>query len=134
VKTPRALLVLLLSVGALPAFAEDLDGFWKIDDQPVWMEIHSDGDSSSGTVRRNDRNPEAVGLTLLKALSAVAGKTRTWAGQIFAARIGEYRDAVITLAAPERLEITVKAGFRSRTIGWTRVEAIPETAATQEPK
>jgi uncharacterized protein (DUF2147 family) len=133
VKIPRALLVLLLSVGTLPAFAEDLDGFWKIDDQPVWMEIHPDGDSSSGTVRRNDRNPEAVGLTLLQALSTVAGETRTWAGQIFAARLGEYRDAEITLAEPERLEITVKAGFRGRTIGWTRVETIPE-AATQEPK
>jgi len=118
-------LLLLLSLGAAPAVAAELDGFWKIDGQPVWVEIRTGGESPGGTVRRNDNNPDAVGFALLKGLATVAGTTQAWVGQVFAARLGEYRNAEITLAEPQRLEITVNAGFMSRTIGWTKVDAVP---------
>jgi len=78
------LMTLLASLAAGPALAGDLEGFWKIGDRPVWVEIHPDGDSPSGTVRRNDLNPGAVGLTLLKDISAVSDAPRNWEGRLFA--------------------------------------------------
>lgn len=122
----RLLLLLAAGFGAAPALAEDLDGFWKIDDRPVWIEIRTEGELPTGKVQRNDTNPDTVGLELLKDLAAVTGESRTWGGQIFAARLGEYRDAEIALVEPGRMEISVKAGLMRRTIGWTRVEGVPK--------
>ena len=71
---------------------------------------------------RNERNPDAVGRVLLKALVRDAAEDMLWRGQVFAARLGEYRDAKVRLLDGRRLEITVKLGFMSRTVGWSRDE------------
>ena len=105
--------------------ANGLSGFWKVDDQPAWIEIQADDESANGIVRRNDVNADAVGRTVLKNLTPDEGSPDVWRGQIYAARLGEYRDAVITLLDPSRMQIVVKVGFRSRTVVWGRVAEIP---------
>lgn len=119
-----ALLVGGLSLPTL-TLANELSGFWKVDDQPAWIEIRTQDEAATGTVRRNDINPDAVGRMLLKDLTAEDGSPGIWRGRIYAARLGEYRDAVITLLDPSRLRIEVKVGFMSRAFVWNRVAEIP---------
>lgn len=42
-----------------------------------------------------------------------------------AEKLGEYKDAEITLAEPDLMTIKVKVGFISRTVEWRRVETVP---------
>ncbi len=116
---------IILSVAVLLvtqlAAADDISGFWKHADEPGWIEIRLD--DGKGTVVRNDKFPERVGREILKDLAA--DDAETWRGQIYAEKLGEYKDAEITLAEPDRMKIKVKVGFMSRTIEWQRVDDVP---------
>lgn len=105
------------------AIAQDIAGFWKHADEPGWIEISLE--EGKGTVVRNDKFPERVGREILKDLVKEEPKQGLWRGQIYAEKLGEYKDAEITLAEPDRMTIKVKVGFMSRTVEWQRVEAIP---------
>ena len=104
-------------------FAGDLSGFWKFEGEPGWIEIRLD--EGRGIVVRNDKFPERVGRDLLKDLTADDGDDGQWKGQIYAEKLGEYKDAEISLAAPDRMKIKVKVGFMSRTVELERVEEVP---------
>lgn len=105
--------------------AADLAGYWKNDDQPAWIEISFENDSGTGTVRRNEKKPEAAGRILLKDLVADENDPGSWRGQVYAERLKEYKDAEISLPDPDTMQIKVKVGFMSRTVSWTRATAIP---------
>ena len=105
------------------AFAGDVSGFWKHADEPGWIEINLD--EGKGTVVRNDKFPDRVGREILKGLEADSSEQGLWTGQIYAEKLGEYKDAEITLAEPDLMTIKVKVGFMSRTVEWQRVEAVP---------
>jgi hypothetical protein len=92
---------------------------WKNAEQPAWIEIEVSEGQGTGTVRRNDNKPEAVGRVLLKDVVAQEGSAG-WVGQIYAEKLGEYKDATITLLEPDQMQIVVKVGFMSRTVNWTR--------------
>jgi len=110
-------------LGVPSAFASDISGFWKHAEEPGWIEINLD--ERKGTVVRNDKFPERVGREILKELRADESERGLWTGQIYAEKLGEYKDAVITLSEPGLMTIKVKVGFLSRTIEWRRVEAVP---------
>ncbi len=105
------------------AIAQDIAGFWKHADEPGWIEISLE--EGKGTVVRNDKFPERVGREIMKDLATENPEQAVWKGQIYAEKLGEYKDAEITLADPDRMSIKVKVGFISRTVEWQRVEAIP---------
>ena len=105
------------------AFAGDVSGFWKHADEPGWIEINLD--EGRGTVVRNDKFPDRVGREILKDLKVDGSEQGLWTGQIYAEKLGEYKDAEITLAEPDLMTIKVKVGFMSRTVEWQRVEAVP---------
>ena len=105
------------------AFAGDVSGFWKHADEPGWIEINLD--EGRGTVVRNDKFPDRVGREILKDLKVDGSEQGLWTGQIYAEKLGEYKDAEITLAEPDLMTIKVKVGFISRTVEWRRVEAVP---------
>jgi len=107
--------------------ADDIAGFWKHSEEPGWIEIRLD--EGIGTVLRNDKFPERVGREILKDLTADDSEQGLWKGQIFAEKLGEYKDAEITLAEPDRMKIKVKVGFMSRTLEWLRVDEVPAAAA-----
>ena len=110
---------LLLAMLAAPlAFAEDIAGFWKHAEEPAWIEIQLD--EGKGTVRRNDKFPERVGREILKDLKADESEQGIWRGQVYAERLGEYKDAEISMPEPDRMSIKVKVGFISRTVEWVR--------------
>jgi hypothetical protein len=113
--------LLLLAVLVAPwSLAGDLSGVWLNEDQPAWIEIQFSDGQGTGTVRRNDNKPEAVGRVLIKDLVVEEGGA-SWVGQIYAERFKEFKDATITLPEPERMQIVVSVGFMSRTVNWIRV-------------
>ena len=119
----RIILSIAVLLVAQLAAANDISGFWKHADEPGWIEIRLD--EGKGTVVRNDKFPERAGREILKGLAADDAEAETWRGQIYVEKLGEYKDAEITLADTERMKIKVKVGFMSRTLEWQRVEEVP---------
>ena len=105
------------------AFAGDISGYWKLTTEPGWIEINLK--QGKGVVARNDKFPERVGREFLKNLVARDSEEGPWQGQVFIERLGEYKDAEISMAKPDRLNIKVKLGFMSRTLEWHRVDKVP---------
>ena len=86
---------------AAPDLAADIAGVWKVDNQPAWIEIIIDGDTTIGTVARHDSRPQAVGRVMLKDVRQV--EDNVWQGQIYAARLDSFRDARIELSGVDKL-------------------------------
>jgi hypothetical protein len=116
----RITLLMVASLVAPWSLAGDLSGVWQNEDQPAWIEIQFSDGQGTGTVRRNDNKPEAVGRVLIKDLVVEEGGA-SWVGQIYAERLKEFKDATIALPEPERMQIVVSVGFMSRTVNWIRV-------------
>jgi hypothetical protein len=105
------------------ASAGDINGFWKHADEPGWIEIRLD--EGKGTVVRNDKYPERVGREIVKDAVADEAEGNLWRGQVYAERLGEYKDAEISLPEPDRMRFKVKVGFMSRSVEWLRVDEVP---------
>jgi hypothetical protein len=118
----RVLLVVALMASPL-ASADDISGFWKHTEEPGWIEISLE--QGKGTVVRNDKFPERVGRELLKDLVEDDSQQGLWRGLVYAEKLGEYKDAEVTLPEPNRMRIKVKIGFMSRTFEWEHVNAMP---------
>ena len=114
----RSVLVSLAMLVAPLASAEAISGFWKHAEEPAWIEINLE--QGKGTVVRNDKFPERVGREILKDLKAEDPEKGPWRGQVYAERLGEYKDAEISMPEPDRMNIKVKVGFISRTVEWIR--------------
>jgi hypothetical protein len=103
--------------------AEDaLAGFWQHESAPIWLAMQPD--EGVAIMVRNDDRPDRVGFKVVTDLVAT-DKANQWLGQVFAAQLGEYRDATITLKTEDRMAFTVKVGFMRRTVEWQRVDAVP---------
>jgi uncharacterized protein (DUF2147 family) len=111
------------------ASGADIDGFWKHSDEPGWIEIRLE--EGKGTVVRNDKFPERVGREIVKNLKADGSEENLWRGQVYAERLGEYKDAEISLPEPGRMRFKVKVGIISRSVDWVRVESVPSVEEAQ---
>jgi hypothetical protein len=120
----RGVLLLVGLLAAPLASAGDINGFWQHADEPGWIEIRLD--EGRGTVIRNDKFPDRVGREIVKGLAADESEENLWRGQVYAERLGEYRDAEISLPEPDRMQFKVKVGFISRTVEWVRVDQVPD--------
>ena len=105
----------LLAAGLLTAnaLAGDLTGYWKMDSDPVWIEVKNDNDQITGTVLKNANRPEATGRTMLKDVTAEEGKADTWQGQVYAQKLGSFKNATITQPDADHMAFKVKVGMRS---------------------
>lgn len=111
---------------AVPAAAgTDLSGYWQHESEPVWIEMIPD--EGKGVVLRNDNKPDRVGFLVVTDL-APGQESNQWTAQVYAAQMGEYRDAEIKLEGEDLMSFTVKAGFIRRTVEWTRVQQVPSAA------
>ena len=119
----RALLLCALLFTPL-AFSADISGTWKHAKNPAWIEIRLE--EGSGTVVRNDKFPDRVGRKILNDLAADKSKQGLWHGQIYAEKLGEYKDVEVSLPEADRMLITGRIGFMSRTVEWVRVDKLPE--------
>ena len=120
---PKLILLILNVMVALPGHAEaDLAGYWQHESDPVWIEIQPD--TGQGVMVRNDNKPDRIGFLVVTDLEA-SDDPNAWSAQVFAARLGEYRKADITLPADDRMVFTVKVGFMRRSVEWRRVSEVP---------
>ena len=120
---PKLLLLILTAMVALLGHAGDeLAGYWQHESDPVWIEMQPE--AGQGVMIRNDIRPDRLGFLVVTDLEA-SDDPNEWSAQVFAARLGEYRKAEITLAADDRMVFTVKVGFVRRSVKWRRVSEVP---------
>ena len=120
---PGLILMILTAIFATPGNAEaDLAGYWQHESEPVWIEMQPQ--AGQGVVLRNDNRPDRVGFLVVTDL-AVSDEPGEWSAQVFAAQLGEYRNATITLVSDDLMAFTVKVGFIRRTVEWSRVPEVP---------
>ena len=120
---PKLLLLILTAMVALLGHAGDeLAGYWQHESDPVWIEMQPE--AGQGVMIRNDIRPDRLGFLVVTDLEA-SDDPNEWSAQVFAARLGEYRKAEITLAADDRMVFTVKIGFVRRSVKWRRVSEVP---------
>ena len=120
---PKLLLLILSVMVASPGHAgDDLAGYWQHESDPVWIEMQPD--TGHGIMVRNDNRPDRIGFLVVTDLEA-SDDPNEWSAQVFAARLGEYRKAEVTLSANGRMVFTVKVGFMRRSVEWRRVSEVP---------
>ena len=120
---PKLLLLMLSAMVATPGNADiELAGYWQHESEPVWIEMQPE--TGQGVMLRNDNRPDRVGFLVVTDLEA-SDDPKAWSAQVFAARLGEYRKANITLASDDRMIFTVKVGFMRRSVEWRRVSEVP---------
>ena len=120
---PKLLLLMLSAMVTMPGNAENqLAGYWQHESDPVWIEMQPE--ARQGVMIRNDIRPDRLGFLVVTDLEA-SDDPNEWSAQVFAARLGEYRKAEITLAADDRMVFTVKVGFVRRSVKWRRVSEVP---------
>ena len=120
---PKLLLFMLSTMVAMPGNAEtQLAGYWQHESDPVWIEMQPE--AGQGVMIRNDIRSDRLGFLVVTDLEA-SDDPNEWSAQVFAARLGEYRKAEITLAADDRMVFTVKVGFVRRSVEWRRVSEVP---------
>ena len=119
----KLLPLMLTAMVALPGHAGDeLAGYWQHESDPVWIEMQAD--TGKGVMVRNDNRPDRLGFLVVTDLEA-GDDPNEWSAQVFAARLGEYRKAEVTLAADDRMVFTLKVGFVRRSVEWRRVSEVP---------
>ena len=122
---PGLILTILTAIFAAPGNAEaDLAGYWQHESEPVWIEMQPE--AGQGVMVRNDNRPDRTGFLVVTDLKA-SDDPNEWLAQVFAARLGEYRKAEITLSADDRMVFSVKVGFMRRSVEWRRVSEVPTT-------
>ena len=123
---PKLLLLMLSAMFSLAGHAEnELAGYWQHESEPVWIEMQPE--TGQGVMVRNDNRPDRVGFLVATDLES-SDDPKAWSAQVFAARLGEYRKADITLASDDRMIFTVKVGFMRRSVEWRRVSEVPAAA------
>ena len=120
---PQLLFLMLSAMVTMPGNAEtELAGYWQLESEPVWIEMQPD--IGQGVMVRNDNRPDRIGFLVVTDLET-SDDPDAWSAQVFAARLGEYRRAEITLSADDRMVFTVKVGFMRRSVEWRRVSEVP---------
>ena len=126
IRFTRSVFVVLLIAGAMistPSYASSgLSGYWQHESEPVWIEMQPD--EGKGVMLRNDNRPDRAGFLVVTDLEA-SDDPNEWSAQVFAAQLGEYRNATITLLRDDLMAFTVKVGFILRTVEWSRVKEVP---------
>lgn len=122
-KLVKIVVFLLVANSSFAVFASELEGIWKLQDEPVWIEFTTADDNKVATVKRNDNNHNAVGATFLKGLSEASDGA--WNGQIYVQRFKEFKDAEIQFPSQQEMAVKVKVGFMSRTVNWEKVNSLP---------
>ena len=123
--TPSVFVLLLMmsTMVSTPSHADSgLSGYWQHESEPIWIEMQLD--EGKGVMLRNDNRPDRVGFLVVTDLEA-SDDPKEWSAQVFAAQLGEYRNATITLVGDDLMAFTVKVGFIRRTVEWTRVKEVP---------
>ena len=114
-KKLSVLICLLFSTLAMNA-QQTITGIWNTGKENTNVEITEVNSVCEGVIVSSDNTKAKIGKQLLKDIKLVDGE---WKGKLFAAKKGEWMDAVLEEKG-NKLLITVKAGWKSKTLEWTR--------------
>ncbi|MEO0723256.1 MAG: hypothetical protein AAFZ63_01860 [Bacteroidota bacterium] len=105
----------LLSILSMNA-QQSIAGVWNTGNDNTKIEITEVDGVYEGRIFSSDNDKAPIGKRLLKDVQLVDGE---WQGKLYAAKREEWMDAVLE-ATGDELAITVKAGWVSRTVEWSR--------------
>jgi hypothetical protein len=103
--------------------SNDLSGVWKHSEHNIWIEITTE--KGTGIIVRNDRFPERVGRTFLTDITANKNQKNVWYGLAYIEKLKNFKKVEISLVEAEKMLITGKMGFLSRTVEWTSFDKLP---------
>ena len=105
------------------ASSNDLSGVWKHSEHNIWIEITTE--KGTGIIVRNNRFPERVGRTFLTDITANKNQKNVWYGLAYIEKLKDFKKVEISLVEAEKMLITGKMGFLSRTVEWTSFDKLP---------
>lgn len=80
------------------------------------IEIEADNDVYTGRIVSSDNPKAIIGKLILKDVKFVGGE---WKGKLYSPRKENWFDAVLKVKG-NQLSVTVKSGWTSKTVEWTR--------------
>lgn len=97
---------------------ESLKGTWSTGEENTKIQTYQKDGKWYGKIISSDNPKAEIGFDVLREFKKEKGE---WSGKIFAAKKGKLMDAKIK---PEEdlLEISVSAGFFSKTLKWKKVK------------
>ena len=107
-------------------------GIWKHESESGWIKI--DMAAGTGTIVVNEKYPERVGEVFLRDLTA-NDSGADWIAQIYVRQLDSFRQAKLSMPETNRLRLTIKMGFLSRSVDWVRAElpAVEGASKNSEP-
>lgn len=93
-----------------------LEGTWQTGEDNTVVKTYQKDGAWYGKIISSDNPKAKMGTDILKGFKQENG---AWEGKIFAIKRGKIMDAIIK-PAKDVLEITVSAGFFSKTLEWKR--------------
>jgi len=108
------LIVVLFAV--LSMNAQSLAGIWSTGEDNTKIEITEDDGVTNGKILSSDNAKANIGNQILKDVKLSNG---AYKGQLYAAKKGEWYDAVLKENG-NQLDITIKVGWMSKTITWKK--------------
>jgi len=96
--------------------AQSLAGVWNTGDENTKIEITEDDGIVKGKILSSDNAEAKIGNQILKDVKLNKGE---WKGKLYAAKKGEWYDAVLKENG-NQLDITIKVGWMSKTVHWKK--------------
>ena len=96
--------------------AQSLAGIWNTGEDNTKIEITEDNGVVNSKILSSDNAKANIGNQILKDVKSSNG---AWKGQLYAAKKGKWYDAVLK-EKDNQLAITIKVGFMTKTIDWTK--------------
>jgi hypothetical protein len=96
-------------------------GNWQHESEPLVVEMRLSDDVIEGFVISHENKPEAVGKKLFRTLR-FDESNNCWRGFVYVARLGDEKQTCLSMQGSNVFEMTVKAGFFSKTVLWNRAQ------------
>lgn len=93
-----------------------LTGVWNMGQDNTKIEIKADNETHEGRILSSDNANAKPGTLILKDVKSV---NEQWQGKLYSPKKKEWFDAVLIVEG-KKLLITVKSGWASKTVEWTK--------------
>ena len=95
---------------------ESIAGIWNMGEDNTKIEITENNGAFFGKILSSDNTEAKIGKQILKDVKFSKGE---WKGKLYAAKKGEWYDAVIKEKG-DQLDVTIKVGWMSKTLKWKK--------------
>lgn len=93
-----------------------LKGIWDMGQDNTKIEITENNGTYQGSIVSSDNPNAKIGNVILKEVKSVSGN---WKGKLYSPKKDEWFDADLKVEGKQLL-VTVKAGWKSKTVQWTK--------------